>query len=210
MKKKKIILIDLGSNNIFSIYNALSLFSSVTVIKEYDKKIQKCDFDILVIPGVGSFQSAMSILESRNLIKLIKDSFYLNKKILGICLGFQLFFTKSYEFGINKGLNLINGEIVSFREKANFITNIGWSKLSFDNFSDSYFKNLLDKKFFYHIHSYFLETDLNNISLTYTSKNDFTFTSSVLYKNIMGLQFHPEKSGKNGLNFLNSYINYDA
>ena len=198
---KKILLLDLGLNNIFSIYNALSLFGRVSILNNYDNNFKKLKFDFIVIPGVGSFNQAMSILRKTKLNNLILDSYHNNKKILGICLGFQLLFTKSYEFGINKGLNLINGDIVSFKENSKFIRNIGWNKLKYNNIHNDKFKKSLSNKYFYHIHSYYLHADLNNSSLTQTTVNNFTFTSSVLLNNVLGVQFHPEKSAKNGLNF---------
>ena len=196
----KIILLDYGINNIFSIFNALSFFAKEIKIIKSISELNNYQFDTVVVPGVGSFPRAMKEVKLRGFDKLLYDSNEQNKKIVGICLGFQLLFTKSYEFEKTKGLGIIEGDFISFN-KENFPINIGWRKLVSYNKKKDYF-NLLNNKFFYHIHSYYLTNFDEKISLSFSNNGNFQYCSSILKKNIIGFQFHPEKSGSIGLNLL--------
>lgn len=200
----KIILLDYGINNIFSIFNALSLFSKDIKIINDQSQISDYNFDTLVVPGVGSFPRAMNEIQLRGFDKIILNSNDKNKKIVAICLGFQLLFKKSYEFEITKGLGILNGDFVSFNKNISPL-NIGWRKIKSRDSKKHYFK-LLNNNFFYHIHSYYLTNFDEKISLTFSNNGNFQYCSSILKKNIIGFQFHPEKSGLIGLNLLKNII----
>ena len=203
---KDILLLNIGLNNIYSIYNALSMFGNVKIIDDFNTN-NPPNYEVVVIPGVGSFKTAIELIKKKKFDEIINEANIKKKKILGICLGFQILFSHSYEIGFTKGLGLIDGEIVSFSSKANFIRNIGWLKVKFKGNKDSKYEPLLKDKFFYHIHSFFLSGVNQKHILTLSEVNNFTFTSSISFNNITGVQFHPEKSGKNGLNFLKGFIN---
>ena len=204
---KNICLLNYGFNNIYSIHNALSLYGNVKTLECYNKRDENLNFDILIIPGVGTFKEGMLITKKKSFDKLIYESYINGKSILGICLGFQLLFSKSYEFGVCKGLGILEGEFISFSKNSDFKRNIGWNKLTYNNNVKSNFETTLNNKYFYHVHSFFLKNYNEDQILTYSKVNNFNFISSVLSNNVMGVQFHPEKSGINGLNFLKEYIN---
>ena len=165
--------------------------------------------DFLILPGVGSFKQAMSLLNKDNLKYIIKQA-VLDKRIplLGICLGMQILLTKSFEEGKFEGLNLIEGEVVKIKSLKNNkipIPNINWCNLNFKNNIKENFIELEDKSFYF-IHSYMAVTkNIKNTIATAKYKN-VNIPSIIKSKNIIGCQFHPEKSGQNGLNFLKKII----
>lgn len=200
MKKKiRARIINLGFNNIFSLEKALTNIGYTTIITELKSQNFKND-DILFIPGVGNFHYAMKILNQYNIKDQIYEFCYTKKRpIIGICLGMQLLFQKSTETKITNGLSLLEGSVDSIPK--NLRTNIGWLKIK--NKSKK-FMNKYNKDHFYFVHSYHCRPKNKNIILTESSINDFNFCSSVHYKNIFATQFHPEKSGKKGINLLNT------
>ena len=199
-KKIKIRIINLGFNNTFSIFQA---FKSLGCKVELSNKISKKNFDLLILPGVGSFVEGMKSLKKQNFDNYIKDYVYANKKILGICLGMQLFFSESSEFKKTKGLNLIEGKVKTIPLKENTIPHIGWSKIKKMK-ENNLFKN--DNDFFYFVHSYYCEPKNKDIILTNTKLKKLNFCSSVISNNIIGFQFHPEKSSLAGINLLKNVL----
>jgi glutamine amidotransferase len=192
-KKFKVGIIDLGFNNTFSIFN---IFKNIGCRVSKLETIDGNRNDLVVLPGVGSFKEGVENLKKQKLFSKLQD-FSLNEgnKILGICLGMQLLFSKSNEFGNSKGLNIIHGEIKKL-PKNNMIPNIGWNKIHVKKKSLIY--RGLDKKFFYFVHSFYcIPFDKKIISST-TKLNKFEFCSSIELKNIIGVQFHPEKSSVDG------------
>ena len=191
--KIKIGIIDLEINNIYSIYNAFKKIGyNTSIIK---KKFN--NYDYIILPGVGSFKEGMNSLKKKSLVNELKESVLLKKKkLIGICLGMQLLFSNSEEFGRTDGLGLISGNVKKFNKKKNFlIPVVGWYKTS------SLKKNLKNK-YFYHIHSYYCKPNEKNSILSFTSYEKFAYCSSVHKDNILAFQFHPEKSGENGINLL--------
>tara|TARA_B100000401_G_scaffold332239_1_gene231504 strand:+ start:580 stop:1203 length:624 start_codon:yes stop_codon:yes gene_type:complete len=199
-KKIKIRIINLGFNNTFSIFQA---FKSLGCKVELSNKISKKNFDLLILPGVGSFVEGMNSLKKQNFDNYIKDYVYANKKILGICLGMQLFFSESSEFKKTKGLNLIEGKVKKIPLKENTIPHIGWSKIKKMK-ENNLFKN--DNDFFYFVHSYYCEPKNKDTILTNTKLKKLNFCSSVISNNIIGFQFHPEKSSLAGINLLKNVL----
>lgn len=199
--KNKISIVDYNAGNLFSINNALKKLGYHTEVTDQPNTI--LDSDALVIPGVGSFKAAMKILKKKKLDKVILHFFKINKPILGICLGFQLLFSKSEEFGLTNGLNLIEGNIKSLAKFKIKSPNIGWYKLIFKNNK----KKIITKNdFYYFVHSFFAEPKNKNIIFSYTKVGNFKFCSSILYKNVYGTQFHPEKSGAKGLLLIDKFF----
>ena len=204
---KKITIIDYGCGNILSISRALEKIGYSSLFSKDKNEIIESDF--LILPGVGSFKQAMSLLNKDNLKYIIKQA-VLDKRIplLGICLGMQILLTKSFEEGKFEGLNLIEGEVVKIKSLKNNkipIPNINWCNLNFKNNIKENFIELEDKSFYF-IHSYMAVTkNIKNTIATAKYKN-VNIPSIIKSKNIIGCQFHPEKSGQNGLKFLKKII----
>ncbi|MDC0031503.1 imidazole glycerol phosphate synthase subunit HisH [Candidatus Pelagibacter sp.] len=202
-KKIKVGIIDLGINNIHSISNAYKKIGCNINIIRKKENLQK--YDIVVLPGVGAYKTAMkklSDLKIKNeIIKFVEKSS--NNYLIGICLGMQLLFDESYEFGHSKGLGLIEGKVLPFDKKICKITpHMNWNTISIKNNSKLF--NKFSKKNFYFVHSYFCKPKNQNEIVAQTNHNGYKFCSVVKKKNIIGLQFHPEKSSTIGIDLLKS------
>lgn len=196
--KSKIAIIDYGMGNTFSIQSALKNVGLESVITF--KEMEIINSKAIILPGVGAFPKAMEKIKKKKIDKIILQANRDNKMIIGICLGMQLLFEKSYENVTTKGLGLLKGKVVNFDNDNNIKKfNVGWNKINL-NFKNKD-RNLkkLDKKYMYFIHSYQVIVNEKNIETSTSKFNSITFTSSVKKKNIIGYQFHPEKSSKNGL-----------
>ena len=165
-------------------------------------------YDIVILPGVGAFKSGIQFLKQDRINEKIKE--YLEREnsfIYGICLGMQLLFEKSFEFEKTKGLNLIKGNVIKFSKIENRLTHLGWNKISFQ---ESKFKSDLRKfenKYFYFIHSYYAKPESAKNILGITQYGNKNFCSVVKKGKIFGTQFHPEKSGHWGIEFLKNLRN---
>ena len=193
---KTISIVDYGLGNLQSISNALSKVGFKYKITS-DKEILN-DSDGIILPGVGSFDVAMKNIKKKNLdttiVSLIDD----NKPCLATCLGMQLLFEKSSEFGNFKGLGLLKGEVKKLPQ-----INIGWNKLETDIKEN---KILFDDKFFYFVHLFYVSEN-TNYAHSHSYIDNFKFCSSILYKKTLATQFHLEKSGKSGLNIIEGFFN---
>lgn len=202
---KSVSIIDYGCGNILSIKRAVEFIGFKAELTSDSESILKSDS--IILPGVGAFGNAINLLKKKKLINVIKN-FSLNEKkpLLGICLGMQLLLSKSFEFGEHSGLNLIPGEVIklSLKDKKNKIPHIGWKSVFFKE-KNIIFDKKFDKKEFYFVHSFVVQTkDINNTIATckYYERN---IASVIKLNNILGCQFHPEKSRENGLEFLKSF-----
>jgi glutamine amidotransferase len=205
---EKILIIDYEINNTGSIINSLEYLgvkyevtSNPNIIKNFKK---------IILPGVGSFKSAMNFLQKKKLDLAICDA-VLNKKvkILGICLGMQLLGQSSTEFGYSKGLGLIKSKAISWiNNKKNFSKNIhiGFNSVNKNNKS-LLFYNIKNNSDFYFVHSYYMTFDTLDYGIKSYSFFNNKFLSAFEYNNIFATQFHPEKSQKNGLKLLNNFCN---
>ena len=204
MKKDKlrIGIIDLKINNIFSIFKATQIANFKCKI--IDKKDNYKKYDLIILPGVGSFNEAMKKIKREDIDKKIYEFVEDNsKKLLGICLGMQLLFERSSEFGNTRGLNLLKGTVEKFKKKdVKIVPHMNWSKIYFKNLKNASILKTFNKKEFYFVHSFYCRIEKKENLLTYTNHENSKFCSSVRYENILGTQFHPEKSGKIGINFL--------
>ena len=199
MKRKTIGIIDLKTNNTHSIYEACaSVGFKVSLISE---KESKYNYDIIILPGVGSYKVAMKkIIEINFKEKILKFLENKNNLLVGICLGMQLFFSKSSEFGNANGLDLIKGKVNRIQE--NLITpHTGWSKVFFQK-NSIIFNKSFNKEMFYFTHSYFCTPENQRLVIGKSKYFDFNFCAVVEKDNIFGMQFHPEKSGNAGLKLL--------
>jgi len=191
-------IINLGSCNLFSIYNAFKDIGYNVKILDYKKKI---NVDILVLPGVGSFPVAMSNIKKNEVDLRIFDHVEKNKTIFGICLGMQLLFEGSFEFGFNKGLSLLRGNVKKIKNNSIRVPNIGWCKLQ-NIKKNSFIPTQLRGKYLYFVHSFYCDALEKEDIVSLTSLSKFKFCNSVQKKKIFGTQFHPEKSGEFGIKIL--------
>ena len=213
MNKEKIVVVDYGLGNLFSVQRALEHCgaSNVCISSSVDDIITA---DRLILPGVGAFEDGTRGLNKLGLIEPIKSQAIDKKPMLGICLGMQLLATTSQEFGLHAGLNLIPGKVLPIlaenslgaRRKVPFI---GWAKLttSENNFSEDIVSDELSKsQSVYFVHSYYFSPDnVEHLVATYDYQSE-KITAAVRSGNIYGFQFHPEKSGEVGLGLLRAFL----
>ena len=205
---KYVSIIDYGCGNILSIKRAIEKIGFESLVTKNEKEIFESNF--VILPGVGSFRNAMHLIKKNELDKVIKNAIF-NKKLplLGICLGMQLLFSKSYEEKLTEGLDIINGDVLSIKSKKKSqikVPHIKWSTVKTINEENKFLKSDLDQKSFYFVHSYIAETKKKNETIAITNYNGITVPSVVKNKNVIGCQFHPEKSGVNGIKFLSTII----
>ena len=203
--KKKISIIDYKLSNLESMKNSLLYLNYDANITNDSSEILNSDG--LILPGVGSFPDAIKYIKKNKLDKIIKEFIITKKPFLGVCLGFQMMFNYSKEFEYTEGLNILDGNTENFRDSLSIkkIPHIGWNSLQF-NYQNKEaldtLEPLINQKNYYFIHSFYVKPKKNNIILSYTNYMDLKFCSSIKYENIIGVQFHPEKSGLIGLKFL--------
>ncbi len=198
-----IAIVDYGVGNLFSLKSSLEEIGYKAIITGDPKLLG--DADRIILPGVGAFEDAIKNLRERDLYGLIIDLAKNGKPILGICLGMQLLFEKSYEYGEHKGLGLIKGEIRPISEaigKELKTPHMGWNPLIFCGEKHPLFKYIKDGDCVYFVHSYH---GVNCPSVIAKAEYGGDITAAVASGNIMGCQFHPEKSGEIGLNILRAF-----
>ena len=201
-----IVIVDYGVGNLFSLVSSFSSIGEKAIASGDADVIRKADK--IILPGVGAFEDASKKLFESGLADVIIEQVKLGKPLLGICLGMQMLFEKSFEYGEHKGLGLIKGEIRPIKEviPADLkIPHIGWNALKFNkNIQVSpLFKNINDGDFVYFVHSYYA-TNCDE-SVIATAEYGADLTASVQSGNVFGCQFHPEKSGKVGLEILRAF-----
>ena len=195
-----IAIIDYGAGNIFSVKNALDYLGFENKLTDKKEDIEKAD--AIILPGVGAFPWAMNMLGLSGLIDTIKEQAKI-KPFLGICLGMQLLFEKSYEFEECKGLGLIGGYVDKINEPDLVIPHMGWNSLHLQN-DGRLFKGIPEETYVYFVHSYYLQAKEPEI-VKATAQYGVTIHASVEKDNIFACQFHPEKSSKYGLKILENF-----
>ena len=198
-----IAIIDYGVGNLFSLTSSFKAIGVDTVVTGDPEIIKKADK--LILPGVGAFGDAAEKLSLCGLDNVIKSEVENGKPLLGICLGMQLLFEKSFEYGEHKGLGLLKGQVTGMQgvlPENLKIPHIGWNALKFKT-ENPLFKYINDGDFVYFVHSFYAENC--DESLIATTEYGKELTAAVAYKNIFGCQFHPEKSGNVGLNILKAF-----
>lgn len=203
-------IIDLGLNNIASVANSFSKVYARTKISIRDiYKEEKTEKPVLIVlPGLGKFGSATEVLDSSGLRKYLELQNSRKVIILGICLGMQLFGESSDESPNAVGLNFVNAKtkkLVPIHNDAR-VPNIGWNVL--DICKESPFSSLGTQKDFYFVHSFHMEVASEESILTNTKYEDGKFVSSIFHDNIIGFQFHPEKSGVIGQKLIKEVVDY--
>lgn len=196
-------IIDYGMGNLHSVKNALDFIGVKSFISEDIEELSKADG--LILPGVGAFPDAMKRLSDKGIDTFVKE-YVKTKPLMGICLGMQLLFTKSFEFCECEGLNLICGEVVLIDEKELKIPHIGWNELKIINESPLT-KSLKGGEQVYFVHSY--EARVKEPSeLIAVTDYGHDITAIVGKGNVFGCQFHPEKSESVGLGIIKNFCDY--
>lgn len=196
-------IIDYGVGNLFSLVSSFHKIGEDAVITS-DKKVIE-NSDRIILPGVGAFCDAAKKLNRSGLVPVLFEQVKKGKPVMGICLGMQLLFDKSYEYGVYDGLGLIKGEIrpISDRVSDLKIPHMGWNALSFGEKKHPLFKYINEGSHVYFVHS-FCGVECKE-SVIATTEYGMEITAAVADKNVMGCQFHPEKSGETGLNILRAF-----
>ena len=204
---KKISIIDMGINNMRSVVGAINYLGFKTIVTKEEDKIMNSA--ALILPGVGSYPQGIKNLKKNKLDIIIKKFFKSNKPILAICLGFQMLFSSSEEFGNTKGLNIIAGKVRSLKslKVKKIIPNLGWNITRYKKKkSNILFNNFNSLPALYYIHSYYVDTFNKNFDTSDISFGNKKITTSIQYRNLYGVQFHPEKSGKNGISIIKNFL----
>lgn len=198
-----IAIVDYGVGNLFSLQSSFKRIGADAVVTSDETTLKNASK--IILPGVGAFADAIQKLKERNLDEFLKSQVKTGKYMMGICLGMQLLFTKSYEYGEHTGLNLIKGTVVPIDPtKDNLkIPHIGWNSLKFKGEKSPIFKYLKDGDFVYFVHSFYASECDDNIIATTNYGNELC--AAAANKNVFGCQFHPEKSGEVGLNILKAF-----
>ncbi|WP_026889342.1 imidazole glycerol phosphate synthase subunit HisH [Clostridium beijerinckii] len=200
-----IVIIDYGMGNLKSVKNALDYLGIENKVSCNKDEIKEAD--ALILPGVGAFPDAMETIEKLSLDKIIIEEVRKCKPLLGICLGMQLLFENGFEGIERKGLGLLKGNIIKMKDnKANNIKipHIGWNNLIF-NRRDELFTDIDEGEFVYYVHSYFAQGYNDEDLVAYSEYGENKIPGVVRCKNVIGAQFHPEKSGSVGLAILKNF-----
>ena len=199
-----IVIIDYGVGNLYSLTQSFKAIGAEVIVSGEEAVIRNADK--IVLPGVGAFEDAVNKLRATGLDKVIIEEAQKGKPLLGICLGMQLLFDKSYEYGEHKGLSLIKGEIEPISKvipKEYKIPHIGWNALHFGGNKHPLFKYLNEGDHAYFVHSYYGAKCAESVIAT--AEYGPELTAAVASGNVYGCQFHPEKSGEVGLKILRAF-----
>lgn len=201
-----IVIIDYGVGNLFSLASSLNALGFDSIVSQKEEDILKADK--IILPGVGAFGDAIAKLNASGLVPVIRKKVSAGTPLLGICLGMQMLFEKSYEYGEHQGLGFIKGEVRDLKtdlERAGFdykVPEMGWNYLKFHGKSPL-FKYIKEGDYVYFVHSYHAVNCEE--SLIATTEYGIPVTAAVSKGNVYGAQFHPEKSGEVGLNILRAF-----
>ena len=203
LNKTKICLIDYGSGNIKSVYNVLKHLGHNALISNDKNDIKNCSH--LILPGVGSFGSAMDKIATKVPIDCLENAVLNNgKPFLGICVGMQVLADEGNEFSKFKGLGWIGGTVNKLKSGELTVPHVGWNDIDIKN-NSPIFDKLKDHKDFYFLHSYAFDVADSRHILAVTDYGE-KFVSAVQKDNICGVQFHPEKSQRAGQLILNNFM----
>jgi len=208
-------IMDYGLGNLYNVQRAFHYLGvNATISGSPDELLA---MDKIVLPGVGAFGEGMKNLSKNGLNEALMELSKQGKSILGICLGMQLLLTESEEYGLHRGLDLIKGRVIRFPfslspDKNLKVPQISWNTLLYsenqmeNRWENTLLKGLTDRAYMYFVHSYFAQVEDPVYSIAVTQYGDTTYTSVIQRENIMGCQFHPERSGEVGLKILQNFI----
>ena len=197
-------VVDYGVGNLKSVVNAMEYLGFHTRITGESKELELAD--AIILPGVGAFPDAAERLRMSGLDRILRAQSE-KKPLLGICLGMQLLFDKSFEYGEHPGLGLVPGQVVSLREdladRSLKVPHMGWNSLDVVR-NDPLFKYFRDGEYVYYVHSFYAK-DCDVSTLGTSRYGNVSVTGAVRSGNVWGTQFHPEKSGDAGLRLLRAF-----
>lgn len=192
-------IIDYGMGNLRSVEKAFAYLGFETVITDDPKVMEQADK--LILPGVGAFKDAIKTIREKGFDKVLEQAVAKDKPILGICLGMQLFFEKSEEYGVHEGLGFLKGTIKHFADGVK-VPHVGWNSLDV-KMKSPLFEGLPEEPYVYFVHSYHLETTEPIVSATTFYGKEIQVAAQK--GQLFALQFHPEKSGETGLKILENF-----
>ncbi len=199
---QRIVIIDYGMGNLRNVQKGFERVGLETKITRSKKEIKWAS--AIVLPGVGAFKDCMGNLERYGLIEPLLQSIEKGKPYLGVCLGFQILFSESEEFGFQKGLDVIKGKVVKFLPNPDHkVPHMGWNTVEIEREAPM-LQGIKSGDFLYFIHSYYVIPDETQWISTFTTYGK-RFVSSIWKENIFATQFHPEKSQKKGLKILENF-----
>jgi imidazole glycerol-phosphate synthase subunit HisH len=209
IQMKNVAIIDYKISNLFSV-NQACIHAGLSPVITSDKLIiEKADG--IILPGVGSFKEAMNNLSDLDLCDSIRKVINEDKPFMGICLGYQVLFSESEEFGHTDGLNIFSGQVKKFENRGNKllkIPQVGWNTINPYNeekWNNSLLKGIDPGEYTYFVHSYYVDTQETEIALTSTNYEGTNYCSSIQSKNVFASQYHPEKSGLEGLRIYKNF-----
>ena len=198
-----IAIIDYGIGNLRSVEKAFTA-QGIDAIVTRDENVLR-NADKLVLLGVGAFGYAMQSLRELGFDQLVIEAAHAGKPIIGLCVGLQMMFEEGHEFGVHKGLGLLKGKVVKFPEGLH-VPHIGWNQVALQSAHQQHpiFRDLDDQSFFYFVHSYYVEPEDASCVMG-TTDYGIAYASICGRDNIVGVQFHPEKSQATGLKLLKNF-----
>ncbi len=198
-------IVDYGVGNLFSLKSSFAAIGAAATVTSDKAVIESADR--ILLPGVGAFGDAAKKLRDSGLDKVVVNEAKSGKPLMGICLGMQLLFEKSYEYGEHEGLGLLSGNVVPMEGRIPSglkIPHIGWNALKLSR-ENPLFSGIKEGDCVYFVHSYFADNCADSVIAT--ANYGIDITAAVAKNNIFGCQFHPEKSGKVGLEILRAFVN---
>ena len=204
-----IAIVDYGVGNLFSLCSSFNYIGKQVTVTGERAQLERADH--ILLPGVGAFADAAKKLRDSGLDQVLLEQAHKGKPIMGICLGMQMLFEESHEYGYHKGLGLIKGDIVPMQGRLPQelkIPHIGWNELHFKGEKHPIFRYLGEQECMYFVHSFFgVDCDENVIA---TTEYGIEMTAAVASGNVCGCQVHPEKSGEAGLNILRGFCDWEV
>ncbi len=199
-----IAIVDYGVGNLFSLKSSLSMIGAEAQVTGNAEDLRAADK--IILPGVGAFEDAAKKLRATGLDAVVIEQAKAGKPLLGICLGMQMLFERSFEYGVHEGLGLIAGDVVDMRGRIpeNLkVPHIGWNALKFQQPDHPLFRYIKEGDCVYFVHSFYA-ANCDKATLA-TAEYGIDLTAAVASGNVVGCQFHPEKSGRVGLNILRAF-----
>jgi len=196
------VIVDYGMGNLRSVEKALENVGGCPLISGDPEKVRHADR--LILPGVGAFGDAMSNLRRKNLDIALRQAVQNGAPLLGLCLGLQLLFTRSEEFGSHEGLNLIPGAVLKIDEPGLRVPHVGWNQIEGAR-PNPLLEGIAEGSYFYFVHSFYVKPDNPDDVLCWTSYG-FRFCSIACRGKVWGAQFHPEKSQEAGKRLLRNFL----